>query len=150
MESQQIPLLAPLAVGIGAIAITVVIHGLALLTVVNFIRQQERLGYAGKQFWLDVPIVAMTIFIALAAHLLEIAVWAILLMICRQYSAFGSAYYHAGLSYTTLGDVAFSPTWSLLSTLAATDGMLMFGVSTAMIFAIIQRLLATRYADLKR
>jgi len=85
---------------------------------------------------------------ALAAHLVEIALWAFVLMITGEFSVFSIAYYRAALSYTTLGDGGTSPSWSMLGPLAAVDGMLMFGVSTAMIFAVIQRLLRTRYADL--
>jgi hypothetical protein len=42
-----------------------------------------------------------------------------------------------------------TPSWRLLGPLEALDGMLMFGVSTAMIFAVIQRLLRARYTDLR-
>jgi len=42
-----------------------------------------------------------------------------------------------------------SPSWRLLGPLEAVDGMLMFGVSTAMIFAVIQRLLESRYLLLR-
>jgi len=42
-----------------------------------------------------------------------------------------------------------TPSWRLLGPLEAVDGMLMFGVTTAMIFAVIQRLVKTRYADLR-
>jgi len=38
----------------------------------------------------------------------------------------------------------------LLGPLEAADGMLMFGVSTAMIFAVIQRLIQTRYGAVDR
>jgi hypothetical protein len=43
-----------------------------------------------------------------------------------------------------------SPSWKLLGPLEAADGALMFGVSTAMIFAVIQRLILERYKDLDR
>jgi hypothetical protein len=42
-----------------------------------------------------------------------------------------------------------SPAWRLLGPVEAANGMLMFGVSTAMIFAVIQRLIEARFADLK-
>jgi hypothetical protein len=42
-----------------------------------------------------------------------------------------------------------SPSWKLLGPLEAANGMLMFGVSTAMIFAVIQRLVQARFVDLK-
>jgi len=42
-----------------------------------------------------------------------------------------------------------SPSWRLLGPLEAANGMLMFGVTTAMIFAVIQRLIEARFVDLK-
>jgi hypothetical protein len=43
--------------------------------------------------------------------------------------------------------VVMSASWRLLGPLEAADGMLMFGVSTAMIFAVVARLIQTRYPD---
>jgi hypothetical protein len=42
-----------------------------------------------------------------------------------------------------------SPSWRLLGSLEAANGALMFGVSTAMIFTVVQRLVQTRYVDLR-
>jgi hypothetical protein len=55
------------------------------------------------------------------------------------------------VNYSTLGygDVIMAPSWKLLGPLEAADGSLMFGVSTAMIFAVILRLIQTRFADLR-
>jgi hypothetical protein len=39
--------------------------------------------------------------------------------------------------------------WKLLGPIEAADGALMFGVSTAMIFAVTQRLILARFADLR-
>jgi len=38
-----------------------------------------------------------------------------------------------------------SAAWRLLGPLETADGMLMFGVSTAMIFAVIERLVQTKF-----
>jgi hypothetical protein len=141
----------PLAVGTGAIAATIVIHAVALNATVLVVRREATLGVAGKRFWVDLPIVLLVISFALAAHLLEIAMWAFLFMVCGEITVFSTAYYHSAGNYTTLGsgDVGMSASWSLLGPLEAADGMLMFGVSTAMIFAVIQRLLGFRYRDLR-
>jgi hypothetical protein len=63
----------------------------------------------------------------------------------------GSAYYHSAANYTTLGygDVIMTSSWRMLEQLEAANGMLMFGVSTAIIFTVIQRLLQTRFTDLE-
>jgi hypothetical protein len=87
----------------------------------------------------------------LLAHLIEIALWAVLFVICREFRDFGTAYYHSAVNYTTLGygDLIMSPSWKLLGPLEAADGMLMFGVSAAIIFTIIQRLIQARFVDLR-
>jgi hypothetical protein len=53
------------------------------------------------------------------------------------------------MNYTTLGDSdkIMSPSWRLLVSLEAANGMLMFGVSTAMLFAVILRLFQTRFSE---
>jgi Ion channel len=57
------------------------------------------------------------------------------------------ALYHSAVNYTSLGygDVVMSAAWRLLGPLETADGMLMFGVSTAMMFAVIERLVQTRF-----
>jgi hypothetical protein len=74
-----------------------------------------------------------------------------LFLLCGEFPDWGSAYYHSAVNYTTLGygDIIMSPAWKLLGPLEAADGALMFGVSTAMVFAVTQRLFLTRYADLR-
>jgi hypothetical protein len=115
------------------------------------VRHERRLGHAGAHFWNDVAIVAVTISFAFAAHLIEIALWALLFMMCGEFSAFGNAFDHSAVNYTSLGygDVLMTPSWRFLGPLEAANGLLMFGVSTAMIFAVIQRLLLTRFVDLR-
>lgn len=70
---------------------------------------------------------------------------------CGEFADFGIAYYHSAVNYTSLGygDLIMSPSWKLLRPLETENGMLLFGVSTAMIFAVIQRLVEARFVDLK-
>jgi hypothetical protein len=79
------------------------------------------------------------------------AAWAALFVICGEFSDFATAYYHSAVNYTSLGygDIIMSSTWRLLAPLETADGMLLFGVSAAMIFAVIQRLVEVRYAELR-
>jgi len=55
------------------------------------------------------------------------------------------------MNYTTLGygDIVMSPATRMLGPIEAIDGLLMFGVSTAMIFEVILRLIYTRFPDLR-
>jgi hypothetical protein len=134
-----------------AFACTTIVHALALSATVHFFRHERRLGRAGASFWIDVAIVGAVISVAFAAHLVEIALWSVVFMMCGEFPEFAAAFDHSAVNYTTLGygDVVMTPSWRLLGPLEAADGMLMFGVSTAMIFAVIQRLLQTRFLDLR-
>ncbi len=138
-------------VGACVVLCTFFIHALAVSATVSFVRYEKKLGRAGTNTWIDVAIVGLALSIVLVAHLIEIALWAVLFIICREFPDFGTAYYHSAVNYTTLGygDLIMTPSWKLLGPLEAADGMLMFGVSTAIIFAIIQRLIQTRFVDLR-
>jgi hypothetical protein len=107
------------AVGIAAVICTIFIHALPLSATINFVRREERLDRVGVRFWMDTVIVARVILYALVAHLVEIAFWAVLLVICREFSDFDTAYYHSAVNYTSLGygDIVMSPTWRLLGPL---------------------------------
>ena len=150
-QVHQVAIVRPLTVGAGAVLCTIFIHGLALGATVNFFRRESRLGRAGMRYLIDLTIVVLVMSFAFVAHVIEVAVWALLFMICGEFREFGFAYYHSAVNYSTLGygDVIMSPSWKLLGPLEAADGSLMFGVSTAMIFSVILRLIQTRFGDLR-
>src|SRR5215469_8211778 len=150
-QDQQFVIVLPLLVGVGAVLCTIFVHGLALAATVNFLRYETKLGRAGAGALIDLAIVALVISFAFVAHLIEIAFWAVLLLLCGEFQEFGTAYYHSAVNYTTLGygDLVLTTSWRLLGPLEAANGVLMFGVSAAMVFAVIQRLALARFKDLR-
>lgn len=90
----RIAILIPLAVSTIAVICTIFIHLVAGIATINLFRIEKRLGRAGAGFWFDVAIIARVISLAFAAHLIEIAVWALLFVICGEFTDFGTAYYH--------------------------------------------------------
>lgn len=150
-QTPQFAILIPLLVGASAIACTISLQALAVSATVSLVRRERRLRRVGASFWIDVSIVALVIAVSMVAHLLGIAAWAVLFMVCGEFSNFGAAYYHSAVNYTTLGygDVVMTPSWRMLGPLEAANGMLMFGVTTAIIFAVIQRLIQVRFVDLR-
>ncbi len=147
--SDQIAIWLPIGVAIAITFCTVVIHALVMMPVIHYVRYELRVGRAGVRFWKDVVIVAGVAVVALASHLAAIAAWALVFSLCGEFSQFAAALYHSGMNYTTLGDSdkVMSPSWRLLASFEAANGMLMFGVSTAMLFAVIQRLIQTRLGE---
>jgi len=128
---------------------TVIIQALALMPIIYVVRYELRRGRAGVRFWRDVGIIAGATLVALAAHLVAIATWALVFSLSGEFSQFAGAVYHSAMNFTTLGDsdMVMSPSWRLLASLEAANGMLMFGVSTALLFAVIQRLIQARLGE---
>jgi len=150
-QPPRIPILLPLAVGAVVILCTFFIHALSVAASLKLLRRERRLGRTGKNFWSDFPIVVLAMLATLVAHLLEIALWAEVFVLCGEFADFGTACYHSAVNYTTLGygDIVMTPQWRFLGPLEAANGMILFGVTTAMIFALIQWLIQARFADLR-
>src|SRR5215510_14445815 len=144
--TDRIAILLPIAVAVTMTFSTVLIQALGLMAIIRFVRFELRLGRAGVQFRRDVAIIAGVALVSLAAHVFAIATWGLVFSLCDEFSELARAVYHSGMNYTSLGDSdkVMSPSWRLLAPLEAANGMLMFGVSTTMLFAIIQRLIQAR------
>ena len=148
MMPSQIEILGPLLVGLAATSGTIVIHGLVVHTIIVTLRRDLQRGVLGARIWMNLTFVMSTTLLALAAHLGEIGLWAFALDISGVVADIRAAIYSSAGSYATSGsDIVLPPQWKLLGPFEAVDGMLMFGVSTAFIFAVIQLLVQARYDD---
>lgn len=135
-----------LLVGVITTLFTIMVHSLIPPMIVKGVRLHLDRRRAGVWFW-DVLLVMNFTLLALAAHFVEIALWALSFVLCGEFSNFAAALYFSGNTYTTLGDstTVLSARWRMLVPIEAANGMLMFGVSTAIIFAVILRLLEAKF-----
>ena len=149
-SAQDVAIGLPLMVSVITILVTILIHALALLGIFHFVRRQHLLRRTGVRFWRDLAIVSGATMLAGVAHIVEVITWAFVFVFCGEFDRFGGALYHSAMNYTTLGygDVIMSPSWKLFGPLEAADGMLMFGVSTAMVISVIQLIFRTKFRDL--
>src|SRR5580704_6854981 len=139
-------ILSSLLVGLAATLGTILIHGFVVHTIVMTLRRNLQRGLLGMRIWLNLTFVMSATLIALAGHLMAIALWAFVLNICGAVADISAAIYSSAGSYTTAGsDIVLPPRWKLLGPFEAVSGMLMFGLTTAFIFAVIQRLIHARF-----
>lgn len=138
--------MAPLLVGVVTSLCTVLVHSLLPITIVKGVLHHIARGRGGIWLW-DVVLIMNFTLLALAAHFVEIALWALSFALCGEFSNFSAALYYSGDTYTTLGDstTVLSARWRILGPIEAANGMLMFGVSTAIIFAVILRLIEAKF-----
>ena len=79
--------------------------------------------------------------VMMLAHTAEIAVWALAYWVLRAAPPGSDLLYFAFVNYTTLGygDVTPVKQWLLIGPMAAMNGILMFGWSTAVLFEVLQK-----------
>ena len=79
----------------------------------------------------------------MAAHTLEVIVWASFYFLADAAPAGAGLVYFAFVNYTTLGygDIIPVERWQLLGPIAAMNGVLLFGWSTAVIFEVLRKAL---------
>ncbi|MFK7974803.1 MAG: potassium channel family protein [Halioglobus sp.] len=84
--------------------------------------------------------IALMLLILTLGNFLQIIVWALLYLYLGEFDHFNDAFYFSGVTFTSLGygDVTLSLAHRGLSPVEAANGLMMFGVSTAILFAVIQ------------
>ena len=77
--------------------------------------------------------------IMLVGNLVQMAIWAGLFVLLGEFGDFATALYHSAVNYAGLGygDIVMSERRRLLGPLEAANGVLMFGVSTALMTAAV-------------
>ena len=134
-----------LLLGTGVVLASLPCFAFLIALIVSLMTRVFRSGYSGESFWKNTAIMVLVTLATAVAHLLEIALWAGVFVACGQFPTFEDAFYFSAESYTSLGYGDLVPTgrWRLLGPLEAINGLLLFGVSTAAVFAVLSRLLAS-------
>ena len=140
-------MLSSIITGILLAAVTIAIHAVGTSSVIDFLRNRESklAGRLGETKALSLTAVAL-----LMLHTAEVLVWAtayLLLVEHPQIRTFEDAAYFSAVTFASLGygDIVLLGSWRMLSAFQAMTGLLVFGWSTALLFAIVQRIWQRKY-----
>ena len=136
----------PLLVGMGVLLGSLLSYGMATDLIVRVVVRLLRSRHSEFGFCRSVAVMIIVTFITAAAHLTQITLWSAAFLACSEISTFEKAFYFSAVNYTTLGygDIVLSDPWRLLGPLEAINGVLLFGLSTAVMFAVMSRLITNR------
>ena len=121
----------------GTVALQVVAQAV-LLANVRFIGRRTRgAGELRRTFWISLGAVLPLFF----GHFAQVGLWAGFLVWLGALQSYNDAFYFSLVTFATLGygDIVLASGYRIFGALAATCGSLMFGWSTALIFAAISR-----------
>ena len=131
--------------GLSLIALTIAIHAAAVVMMAFMaIRIRTRLENRRHALWkLIAALICMIVLIGLllaVLHAIECTIWAAAYWWLGALDSFLEALLYSVDSMSTRGasGLTLQPHWKMLGALEAVDGMLLFGVSAAYIFAVMQ------------
>ncbi len=128
-----------LLLGTLIITIIVVFH---VVSLVGFVYLLRKLKISQKRFGM-ISLVGFSVFVIIGIHTAEAWAWAVIYYLLGEFNEFERALYFSVVTSTTLGfgDITLSERWQLLSSFEAMGGLLLFGVSTAFLIALMHHLI---------
>ena len=133
-------MLLHIAIAAVVIVITTIIHAGAMHITLNAIKRKTwgvlQRGEHSGIYWISGVILLMFL-----ASVLEVIVWALTYLFLGAIEGAQQAFYFSMVTYTTLGygDIVLGEQWRILSAFEAANGIIMFGWTTAVVYAVVQR-----------
>jgi hypothetical protein len=132
-------------VSIAASVCNIAIHSIIMAAVLWAARVASERATSRQSLRLAAVMIA-TVSVLMAAHIAEVLVWSFVYLMVRVAPPGTDLIYFAFVNYTTLGygDVTPSERWHLVGPMTAMNGVLLFGWSTAVIFAVLQAVMTSQ------
>jgi len=139
-------MLKELLVAFGIVAVCLLLHVTGIVFLADWMvdhreKRKDRMGAFGYGVLL---IAAFSAIITL--HMLEVVIWAVFYFGNSLFQDFETALYFSITSYTTIGfgDVVLPRAWRMLGGIEGVTGVLLCGLSTAFVFAIVNAMFQVR------
>jgi len=126
------------------VAVTVAVHAVGLAGLLRVFMKSQVLP--PTRFWPITWLLVRVTWCLILIHLLEILVWGWFYFWKDCLPDAESAFYFAGVTYTTVGygDLVLPKQWRMLGPVEGLTGILMCGLSTGFFFAVVSRVFRPR------
>lgn len=129
-----------LAVGLLAMSVCLVSQAYASVLGARYFAHASKQP-AGNKPWRSIFLRFSTLMITLMiGNIVQVVFWAMLYRLLGAFDDFETAVYFSGVTFTSLGygDVLLEGRVRLLGPLQAANGLMMFGITTALFFSAVQ------------
>lgn len=117
----------------------------------QYVRFRKR-QHGNETQLLNALFLTLVMLLMLLGNFAQMGIWAVLFRLVGEFDQFSTALYHSGVNFATLGygDIVMSERWRLLGPLEAANGILMFGVSTAVMSGAVMDIIKHQMAQPER
>ena len=139
-------MLTEIAIAVAIVSVSLIIHIAGILLMLTWLlswREELERKTTRKHFALLISALFGGI---LMLHLIQTSLWAVFYYVQGLFGDFETSLYFSMTSFTTIGygDVLLPRNWRLLGVIEGFSGLLLCGISTGFIFAIINAMLQYR------
>lgn len=138
------PVLRNLLIGMPVMITCVLLQCILVVTAMRAYRRRV-VGRANLGFSTSVAIVAGVMMLLVVGNMVQVTLWGVLFLMLGEFDQLGEAAYHSAVNFAALGygDIVMSNRYRLLGPLEAINGVLMMGLSTAVLLEVFRDALRT-------
>ena len=139
-------MLQQIALGSLLVVITTAVHALCTAGVIRTLRLTHADRWAYESSGRRVFLLSALVLMLFLATLLELNIWGVTYLAVGAIREIEPALYFSTVTFTTLGygDVTLDANWRLLASFEAANGTIMFGWTTAIVVAVLHRMVGHR------
>ncbi|WP_192179770.1 ion channel [Mesorhizobium amorphae] len=133
-------MIAVLVLGLLAMSVCLAFQALASVLAARYFARATKQPLGPKP-WRSIFLqFSILMIVLMIGNIVQVAFWALLYRSLGAFEDFETAVYFSGVTFTSLGygDVVLSGRMRLLAPLQAANGLMMFGVTTALFIAAVQ------------
>ena len=136
-------------VGVILLFLTTLVHSGFTIFAISILRGLHTDHRAMRSQGSRTLLVAGMVLMMFVASLIEVALYAAAYLRLGAIEGVERAVYFSMVTFTTLGygEIVLGEDWRMLSSFEAANGIILFGWTTALIFAFIQHMIETRAVD---
>jgi voltage-gated potassium channel len=145
MQSRDISLVDHIGAGAVLVALTLIFQSAGMAALIHWVRSHLERGMQRVGTFRAGLLVVQFTSVIVGLHLLQVLLWAGFYR-WSCFPSWESAFYFSAASYSTVGcgDLLLPRMWRDLGPLESVTGVLMCGLSAALLFAIVTRLVERR------
>ncbi len=128
-----------LLLGLGVMVLCLIVQALLVVVAIQFyVRRRDVTD--SPTFVGTLGMISAVMVVLVLGNFLQIAIWAQLFLSLGEFEDFGTAVYHSAVNFATLGygDIVMSEDRRILGPMQSINGVLMVGVSTAVMMSALQ------------
>lgn len=137
-------MLVNILTAVGTIALNISIQTVFVAVLLRWLaRLEQRRALEMKLRPILLVLVSAT-FLLFLGNLIQMVIWAALFMLVGEFVEFRIALYHSMVNFSTLGygDIVMSTDRRILGAFEATNGILMLGLTTSTLYAILRGIMS--------